>query len=389
MDRTKFGSGRDPLARKRLASVEKTTSPRFYNFTPKNTLKLRAAMQRTDRNCLIAIAGPSTTAGQSTGGGTGQAVNSWPMQMARMLQAEGIPAGAGNFFADHSCWGSSQSVANYVAGDSRIVATGATAIGGIKGPGGNVWSLTAAGDLTFTPQVACTKADIYWRDNMAGRTFAWSVDGGAATNVSSTGVAQIAKTTVSLGSAGTHALKLAWVAGTVHIMGVHAYDDTAGRKEISVLNWGISGATSTQLIDDTDAVVGRLKSIAALAPDAVVIDDWPINDLRQSILATTTRANIKTMAQAVIAAGGVPILTTQLPDGSTSGLTALQADYAAMLFGLADELDIPLMDFRASVVSYELGLAAGLYSDNIHPTALGYAVKAAAGVEMIRAIRRL
>lgn len=393
-DGTPSASGAfDGLARDVAATaagrLDKGLSSLFYNFKPSNVYKLRAAMQRRDRNCLIAIAGPSTTAGQSTGGGAGQAVNSWPMQMARMLQAEGIPAGAGNFFADHSCWGAAQTVANYVAGDSRIVATGAAALDGRKGPGGNIWSLTAAGDLTFTPQVACTKADIYWRDNTTGHTFSWAVDGGAATNISSTGVAQIAKTTISLGALGTHAIKLAWVAGTVYILGVHAYDDTAGRKEISVLNWGISGANSTQLINDTDTTVGRLKSIGAFAPDAVVIDDWPINDARQSILATTTRANIKTMAQRVLAAGGVPILTTQLPDGSTSGLTALQADYAAMLFGLADELDIPLMDFRGSIVSYELGNAAGLYSDNIHPTALGNAVKAAAGVEMIRAIRRL
>lgn len=393
-DGTPSASGAfDGLARDVAATaagrLDKGLSSLFYNFKPSNVYKLRTAMQRTDRNCLIAITGPSTTAGQSTGGGTGQAVNSWPMQMARMLQAEGIPAGAGNFFSDHSCWGSSQTIANYAAGDSRFAYSGGATISGIKGPGGNVWQLGVAGDMTFTPQSACTKADIYWRDQSSGRTFSWAVDGGAATNISSTGVTQLAKTTISLGALGTHAIKLTWVAGNCLVLGIHAYDDTGGRREISLLNWGISGANSTQLIDDTDTPAGRLKAIDFFAPDAVIIDDWPINDARQSILATTTRANIKTMAQRVLAAGGVPILTTQLPDGSTSGLTALQADYAAMLFSLADELDIPLMDFRGSIVSYELGNAAGLYSDNIHPTALGYAVKAAAGVEMIRAIRRL
>lgn len=369
--------------------LDKGLSPSFYNFTPGNTLNLRAAMASKASNCSVLCIGPSTTAGQSTGVGTGQAINSWPMQLATLLQASGINAGSGNFFSDHSCWGSSQTIANYAAGDSRFAYSGGATISGIKGPGGNLWQLGVAGDITFTPQVACTKADIYWRDQSSGRTFSWAVDGGAATNISSTGVAQLAKTTISLGALGTHAIKLTWVAGNCLILGIHAYDDTAGRKEISVLNWGISGVNSTQLIDDTDAVAGRLKSITWWAAPAVIIDDWSINDWRQSISVATSRANIKTMAQAVMAYGGVPILITPLPDGSTSGLAAQQADYASMLYGLSDELNIPIVDVRSSFVSYASGNAAGLYSDNVHPSSVGYALKAALFAELFHFLRRM
>lgn len=367
----------------------KATGLNIRNLKASNTLKIRAAMANPNRNALVACTGPSTTAGQSTGAGTSQAVNSWPMQLARMLQAQGINAGANNFFGDKSGWGQTQNAANFMSGDSRVVLTGSAAPTSFNTVGGNGFAIGAgsAGTLVFTPQGPVTKFDIYWRDGSAGNTFSYAVDGGAATNVATSGTVQVAKTTVNAGASGTHALTLSWVVGTPRVVGVHAYDDTGNRREISFLNWGISGARSDQFLNDTDPTASNIKAWTAIAPDLTILGDWPINDWRQSRTVDAYAANLAAGIAQGKAVGGDVIVATPLWDGGVSGFTANQDAYAATTIAVALAADVPVMDVRSSQVSYAAATGAGMLSDNVHPTQLGYALQAASWVELFRRLR--
>lgn len=346
--------------------------PRAALASDPRLIKWRLARKLTTRNAILGVVGPSTVAGQTTGGGTAQAVNSWPMKLARYFRANGIAAGANNFFGHKGCWGSAATIANFVAGDARVAYTGATALGSDEVLGGNAFIMTAAATLAFTPQDSVTKFVIYWRDGAAGRNFNWQVDGGSTTQINSSGTTQYIKTTVSAGTLGAHTLTLNWVAGNVTILGIDAFDDTSSRREISVHNYGISGATSAQLNSVTATPIGRLNQPAFFACDMLLYESGIINDWRQSVAIATAKAAWTTFVSTQIAAAIPVAMVTPVFDGSSTGNTALQEDYVAAFYEVASEQNVPIVDIRPALGSYAITNAAGGYSDTVHPNAVLY-----------------
>lgn len=360
----------------------------ILNLKASNTQRFRSAAARADRNAIVVVDGPSTTCGQSFNGGATQATGSWPMQMAAMLVRQGVAAGASNMFGDHACWATAQTAVNYMAGDSRVVLTGSAAPGPFSTSGGNGFAMNgAAGAITFTPVASVTAYEIWYRDG-AGRNWSWSIDGGAATQVVGSAATAPRRIVVRAGSAGLRPITITWVAGNVQIIGVAGYDDTGGRREISVYNWGISGARSDQLIQNTDATASRIAMWSAVAPDLSIIDDWAINDWRQAIPIATFQANLAAgIAQGKLS--GDVIVTTPLWDGGNTGNTALQDDYAAATIATALEADVPIINVRAAWRSFAVANGFGWYSDTVHPTVLGYATKASLVSEALRRVLTL
>jgi lysophospholipase L1-like esterase len=332
-------------------------------------LKWRGALG-ANRRKKVAIIGDSVSRGQSTGAGTAQGPNAWPIQLAAQLQASGINAGANNVWGDGGSWGLGQSMTNFAGGDSRIAFTGAWALGSTKTAGGNAFAPTAAGSMTFTPTGNVTKFDIYWRDAAVGRNFSWAIDGGAATTISSSGATQIVKTTVSAGTLGAHSITLAWVAGTPTVMAIDGYDDTAGRNEIAIQNWGICGATTTSLLDNSDTVTGRLAMYNFYQPDLTILCPI-INNWRTSISQATTYTELTALVTQAQLTGSAAIITPPY-DSGVAGLTAQQDQYAAIAATVASEKNAHLVDYRSTLGSYALANSAGFYSDSIHLTQAGY-----------------
>lgn len=330
------------------------------DLNPLSLMKYRAARALKTRNTKVALIGDSTFAGVETGGTTAQVLHSIPMQLAAKLSARGINAGANNRFGCGSALFST-----LLTMDSRVASSGAMSNTATLAVGGNAFGCASAGSITFTPQANVTKFDIWWRDGAVGRNFTWQVDGGATTQISSSGTTQIVKTTVSAGTAGTHALALAWVAGSITILGIDAYDDTSSRRELSIWNWGISGATSANLIDNTDTVAGRLAEITAMAPDLSIIEGGVINDWRNSLGTAATVTNLTTLFTTCQAVGDV-IYYTPRWDNGVSGDTANQNSYVAAATALAISMNIPVLDGRALFGSYAISNAAGFYSDTVH-----------------------
>lgn len=134
-----------------------TFSAPIIGVTSANTSKFRTALANTTRNTNVAVIGPSTTAGQSTGAGTSQASIAWPVQMATMLQSQGANSGANNFFGDKACWGQALTAANFMSGDSRVVLTGSAAPTSFATAGGAGFGMNAAaGTIEFTTTAPVT-----------------------------------------------------------------------------------------------------------------------------------------------------------------------------------------------------------------------------------------
>lgn len=347
------------------------------NITMANTNAFRTTYRAGARNTRVAFIGDSTTRGQSTGGGTSQAVNAWPMQLAGLLNSAGINAGANNVWGDGGSWGLGQNITNFKTGDARVTSTAGWALGSVISAGGNNFGATAAGTMTFTPQANCDTCQVIWRDGALGRDWDFAVDGGAATNVLSTGATQFKIETFALGSLGAHTVTLSWDLGAVHILGINCYDST--RKELSLWNWGVCGATSANLINNTDTVVGRLAILAHanLKPDLAFIEGGVINDWRTSVSVATSKANVTTLVSTAKSNGTDVILCVPPFDLGSTGFTSNQAAYVGAMYEIASEQNCGIINFR------EIDIAL---SDTVHPTAAGYLSMATLARKIIQQI---
>lgn len=340
-------------------------------LTQANTALFRAVVQGGARNAKVVIWGDSTDRGQTSGGGTTQTANAWPTQMVAKLRTAGFNAGCNNAFGDGGRWGLSATMANVESGDPRITHTGSWTPGSNITCGGFNYQSAAAGSMTFTPQDQVTKAQLFWRDNTAGRSFTWDIDGGAATQVDSTAVDAFRTIALTLGSKASHAIRTTWVLGTPVILGFNAWDDTAGRTEISVFNWGHCGATSASLSSTAFASCSPMNALGTIAPDLTIIEGGIINDRNNAISVATSKTNLTAMVQKALLSGNV-ILRVPTWDNLTSEAT--QAPWNAMMYQVAQENGIGIIDItrRSGWRSYADEQANSFVSDFAHPTATGY-----------------
>lgn len=347
-------------------------APYTFNLKKSNTSAFRSVYLAGARNTRLAFMGDSTMRGtdELATPYNAQFGNATPMKLAPLLQSAGIAAGANNLFGSGTT-----TIADLKLRDGRFNHSGAAVFGGVQTQGGSDFNFpTAASTISFTPQGNVTKFDIYWRDAAVGRNFSWAVDGGGATTINSSGVAAMRKTTVSAGAAGVHTLSLAWVAGSVNLFGIDAYDDTAGRVEVSCLNWGVNGGTTSTMIGNVGPPNGgRLQFITSFPPDLVIGELGIVNSWRNSMSVATAKAEMTTLVQAVKAAGSDFMFLTPPYDGSVLGLAANQNAYVDAMYEIAVSEDVPLIDIRQKWLSFANQTTLGLTGDNVHPTiAAGY-----------------
>jgi hypothetical protein len=362
--------------------------PFAFNLNRSTTTKILAgynAMKANTRNMNIAIMGDSTDRGVDE---TAAPYNSqYPLsvaeQIAAKFRADSIASGANNWYGI-----SGTNFNDYMIRDSRCAFTGATTAFGTAVPcqgGAEVEFPTAAGNFSFTPQQSTNTADIYYQDSTAGRQFSWSVDGGAATTITTTGANTIVKLTIPLGAVAAHTITLAWVAAFVRIYGIDCYDNT--RKEVTVRQWATSGATSTTMIDDTGTPSsGRLRQLALFPVDLAMGDCGIVNSWRNSRSVANCQTDLNTLIDAVHAAGGDFILCTPPFDSGVAGLTSIQQQYVDMMYAVATAKNCALFDVRKAWGSKALSDAAGYTSaaDAVHPRILGQTNRA----QLLRPILR-
>lgn len=141
-----------------------------------------------------------------------------------------------------------------------------------------------------------------------------------------------------------------------------------------VRNAGVGG-------ERTDQMLARIQAdVLAYNPDIVILGG-STNDQGQGIAPATTKANIRAMVQAVFSIGALPILRTTPPvdvagTGAFSTISTRRDGVMAhntWIREYASSLGLDVLDIYQSVVDPATGgYAAGITSDGIHPTEVGY-----------------
>lgn len=332
--------------------------------------RFQDSLTPSGKNPRIMCIGDSTVRGINTTEvvtRTNMHLFSWPYWLARHLQSNGIPATADSFWgAGGSSFSSSPPITSL---DSRLTRSGSGIGFSESSLGGQALSGSASGSVTFTPLGQCDTVEIHWIRNTGLGTFSYSIDGGTATNVATAGASSMQKTTVYLGSLTNHSITIAWVSGTWYVRGLDCYDSTSSPRQISVWNMGMSGNTSASMIGSGNPWSPN-NFVTWLDPDLVIIEGGVINDWRTSVASATSKANIEMIATNAAVGASVVMLTPAFDSGS-GGLTADQNTYVQNMLDIADTYGYGIINWRLSIGSSAISVAAGLIDDSVHPTSAG------------------
>lgn len=379
-------SGGDP--RGPIGPYGNSSPPFALNINPANFTRLRAgylAFKAGTRNLNLSIMGNSTDRGVDE---TASPYNSqYPLSLAEQLailfRAEGLPAGANNWYGI-----SGTSLADYTNRDSRLVTGGTTAMGSSVIQGGASLSMSSATAVAaFTPQGPWRVAEIFSVQNAAfnGATLAANIDGGANTNIVQDTSNTIRKTVLTAASVGIHTVNLAWVSGANALFGINCYDDT--RKEITIHQWAQSGGTASQMIDNTGSPsAGRINQMNLYQPDCVFGDLGLVNSWRNGIAVNTVKTQCESLIDAVRAANADFIFCTPPFDSGSAGNTANQQQYIDAVIASCIAKGCAVFDIRklwqSKANSDLLGFTSG--SDFVHPRIAGQASRAKAIKPLLR-----
>lgn len=332
--------------------------------------RFQDSLTASGKNPRIMCIGDSTVRGINTtevATRTNMHLFSWPYWLARHLQSNGIPATADSFWGSGGASFGTTPPLNSL--DSRITRSGTGVSVAESSLGGQALSGSAAGSVTFAPLGMFDTLDLHWIQNPGLGTFSYSIDGGTATNVVTSGAASMQKATIYCGSVDNHTITLTWVSGTWYVRGMDCYDSTSNPKQICVWNMGISGNTSSAMVGSGNPWSPN-RLLTWLDPDLVIIEGGVINDWRTSVSQATSRANIEMIATNAATTASVVMLTPPYDSGG-SGLAAQQDEYVQSMLDIADQYGFGIINWRLSIGSNALALAAGIMDDSVHPTSAG------------------
>lgn len=351
--------------------------PYLPSMLPWQGRRVQDSLTPSARNIRIACIGDSTVRGvNTTEESTRPAMHlySWPYLLAKKLNAMGINATNDSIWGSGgSSFGSTPSLLTY---DTRLTRSGTGITTSESSLGGQSFSGSASGSITFAPANPVSKFDIHWIKNSGLGTFSYAIDGGAATNVPTAGTKGTDVTTVDCGGLGTHTITIAWVSGTFYVRGLDGYDHTKNPRQISVWNFGIRGGTSNDMVGTGNPWSPESWLSGRLQPDLSIIEGGIINDWRNALGVSVTSANLRKIVIAAKAAGGSAVLLTPTWDSATGPDEDIQEQYVDAMWAIAAEQNVPVIDWRSLLVSHTVGTAAALIDDSVHPTFKGYSTLA-------------
>ena len=296
---------------------------------------------------------------------------------------DGYPCAWGSWFGGGTGSGSS-----FWQNDPRIISTGWAIDSGASTIGVHpLAQSTAAGQLCFTPVQAVNTFEIYWLEGPAAGVLNYTIDGGSAVSITTTGsTVSMQRTSISAGSPGSHTLCHEWASGgQVDLVGDISYNSTVP-SVIAVL-MGAPGAASAALSATAQAYApGNSQPYAAIGLDAAVVEIGAINDWIQGVPAATTGVNLQTVVTALETAGADVDIYTPVPSNpttttipqATQALTVAAMKAVATANKNANTVDtLPITDNFSAWVSE--AASANRYGDgSVHPSAIGYAINAQA-----------
>lgn len=329
-----------------------------YNWKPSNTRKLRLALGRANAGgtANLAFIGDSLTEGRTTAGVMDRR-GSWPTRLRDAIGGLGIPVSGDGMVL---C-GSGTNSTPY---DSRITFSGSfdQNLGYAR--------LTSNGAvLTYTTDQACRSFDI-WYSKFQG-SFEVRIDGVLQTTVNPTGASAWDKVTVTNGVTGSHTVTITRTSSStaVSIKAINAYSPSGALTH----NLGVAGTTVNGAISSTawTTLEGQHQTICPKASMDALFVSVGINDL--NVLGRTPAQAVADIQTWVGMWQPGPDVVLVLETHSQPIAQATWDDFASRLYGLADTLDVPLLDMYHRYGTYTIGSANGMYSDTIHLTSGAYA----------------
>ena len=227
------------------------------------------------------------------------------------------------------------------------------------------------GTFTFTG----TAFTLSWTGGPTGGTFSYTVDGGSATNVSTTlgATTQCNLTAVTGLAAGSHTVVVQWVSGgNVNIEGAYCFNGDES-KGIRVLDAGKSGMTAAYAA--STGLTALSRSVTVAAPHLVYVN-LGVNDYRADTSAATYLSNMSTILAAIRTAaptaGIIASMWYQPVHASTPAVpwTTYVSTAKAAAAGVSNCAFLDWTDLFPAYTDASLSL---LNADNIHPTAKGHA----------------
>jgi len=229
-------------------------------------------------------------------------------------------------------------------------------------------SSTAASTLTIaSSSTTYNICRIHYRVQAGGGTFSWNMDGGGATNVSTSGTEGTGVVTISGLSNTTHSLVITVVSGTVELYGMVAEVNEvgvriykAGRDASTAANWA------------TNVVSNNWKqALTDIAPDLVVVQ-LGSNDVFFGNTTASYNTNLRTIVGAIKTTLGdtVDVLLIACADhgAETTDNNGEFRDITRQVAYDSSCTYLSLFDIHKDAAT---NITDGVYSDNVHWTTLG------------------
>lgn len=322
---------------------------------------------------LVALVGDSKTAGFGTDpSGQFRVATSIGARLAAILSARGLPA------ISESMWGDAgTSLVPASAYDPRRSGFSGWSLyggqGGDGGIGGALSTTTGTGPAIFTPSVPVDRARLFFKqgENAAATASAMvTVDADATVLATLPGGSTPSYTrsaAISLGAAGTHAIRITPAGGApFYLAGLIAWNSAV--PAVDIANLAVSGVKAAW-----QASTPRLNWLGVLAPDLTIINIGS-NDMLAS--GATSVAAFTASVQAVISkaqASGDCILVFPAigRDAGSSAQNVLVSDaqrapFRTALAALATANGCVLVDEQALLGGRDMGQALGLFADSLH-----------------------
>lgn len=322
----------------------------------------------------ILVLGDSTVVGAGAGTGGNTALDnarraSFPSALARAMSRLGVLAHNESLVGTQNMAGAGVA---YDSFDPRV-SPGPFVLqnsANFLTAGGHLFR-SAAGTLSFTPEVDCDRFEVlYVRNGLAG-SFDLAIDGGAPSSFSLAPGTSMQTAEIVAGSVGRHTLTITASNGNLYFAAIVVSNSEAGGVE--VLQAGSWGDVSANFLLTTN-VWSPANIYDDLAPDLALIQ-LTINDINGGTSLKQHLANLADLADTLGGLGADVVLMTGLQSNPSAyprhGNGHSAAVYAAIA-ELAEARGLPLLDLAGRLGPYARADAELGMTDSAHGSAALY-----------------
>ena len=297
------------------------------------------------------------------GEGTTAITNRWARRLIESIRSQFQPTGIKGGRGYVPAW---YALANPAA--AGFASAGSVTQSTTYGLGRRSATLAATGTLTITQE--CSSFDVVYAAQTGGGTFSVTVDGGAPTNIDTTGGGNLGGRTQRFtpSQRGSHTIVIAQVSGSPIVEGVMFYDGDE-TKGIRLWDGAHYGYTSGSFASNGTWSEGMLAFTADLAVVALGVNDFGTN-----VDPATYKTNVQTVITSIRAkSAGVPILLVGMYE-RVGSFTYTWQQYLDKLAEIAvSDSNTVVIDMTRRLPKGTTTDALGLVgADGVHPTDKGH-----------------